>query len=200
MTDTNTNPQTRVATILESGRKDEDATVATLILGGSWLLPAYSVYLAEILKPGKRYYYVGQTGDGKHLTARSPFHRLAAHLGYQRSSTENQIHKCVAERAMRDYPDLSERESVAKWWGDAQILFHHMRTEAVVGGVTGNDHQTKRRATLRLESALIQALLEIHERTTIWNKDVRPKRQRLLPGEKRLVDAMLAHLSPSQLT
>ena len=55
-----------------------------------WFQPCYSVYLLTIKKSSKEvYYYIGQTGDRKHISARSPFYRLMGHYSpYQGTDTQ----------------------------------------------------------------------------------------------------------------
>lgn len=67
-----------------------------------WFQSCYSVYVLTITHSGNEYFYIGQTGDRKHVSARSPFYRLMGHYSpYQGTDTQlvmglikhNLIHK-----------------------------------------------------------------------------------------------------------
>lgn len=54
-----------------------------------WFQSCYSVYVLTIKHKGNEYYYIGQTGDRKHVSARSPFYRLMGHYSpYQGTDTQ----------------------------------------------------------------------------------------------------------------
>lgn len=54
-----------------------------------WFQSCYSVYVLTIKHKENEYYYIGQTGDRKHLSARSPFYRLMGHYSpYQGTDTQ----------------------------------------------------------------------------------------------------------------
>lgn len=56
-----------------------------------WFQSGYFVYIITIIhKDRGLFYYIGQTGDRKHISARSPFYRLIAHLRPYKS-TDNQL-------------------------------------------------------------------------------------------------------------
>ena len=50
----------------------------------------YLLYVLAVDNNLDQFCYVGQTGDWKYITARPPFHRLAAHLEDSGRSTQNQ--------------------------------------------------------------------------------------------------------------
>jgi hypothetical protein len=62
-----------------------------IVFNSEWFLSGYFVYVLTIHhKTEGTYYYVGQTGDRKHISARSPFYRLMAHFRPYKS-TDNQL-------------------------------------------------------------------------------------------------------------
>lgn len=68
-------------------------------LNPEWFKPGYYVYVVEAKSEKQKYYYVGMTGDRKHLVARSPFYRMGGHFTLSESSTQNQIIKGLKAKA-----------------------------------------------------------------------------------------------------
>lgn len=67
----------------------------TISFNPEWFQSGYYVYVLTIKHKDKRtFYYVGQTGDRKHNSARSPFYRLMAHFSPY-TSTDNQLVKGI---------------------------------------------------------------------------------------------------------
>ena len=61
--------------------KEQTLEHVQLKFNSSWFQTAYYVYVLTVFKANKPvFYYVGQTGDRKHITARSPFYRLTSHF------------------------------------------------------------------------------------------------------------------------
>ncbi len=76
---------------------------------GEQFQKAYLVYIVKVTRTEKgSFYYVGQTGDRNHKTARPAFRRLAAHLCDQGHSTENQIYRALAQKVLRH--DVKEKK------------------------------------------------------------------------------------------
>jgi hypothetical protein len=63
---------------------------------GQFLMSAYAVYLIEIQNGNEKYYYVGQTGDPKALSARSPYYRLAALPSSGLIGVQSIVEKCLS--------------------------------------------------------------------------------------------------------
>jgi hypothetical protein len=62
-----------------------------IVFNSEWYQSGYFVYVITIHhKTEGTYYYVGQTGDRNHNSARSPFYRLMAHFRPYKS-TDNQL-------------------------------------------------------------------------------------------------------------
>lgn len=123
-----------------------------------WLKRQYSVYAIQITYQGKDYLYIGQTGDNHHVTARSAFSRLGAHVMDRSYSTENQLYRAVAKeicqfdlkKGEKFSPDLKEK--VEQVFIQAKIRMHvfpQFKFES------GKNHDQKRRTVLSIEQSLI---------------------------------------------
>jgi hypothetical protein len=137
-----------------------------LEIKGELLSSAYSVYVVEITNHSSNYYYVGQTGDAKVISARSPFYRLAAHLGYSKS-TQNQIY-----RGLQSKLGLSNREEMEKWFFTSTLKMHYFKISDFTFLDALNEshlasHHTLRRKTLIYETALIRELKAIHSENVL---------------------------------
>lgn len=66
-----------------------------LELQGEQFRRAYLLYIVEICHGKEKYYYVGQTGDNRYITARPAFRRLAAHFEDTGNSTQNQVYRYI---------------------------------------------------------------------------------------------------------
>lgn len=66
-----------------------------------WLESGYFVYAVEIKYKGKKYLYIGQTGDNNYHTARAPFYRISGHFA-DGASTENQVVKYLKSKILQN--------------------------------------------------------------------------------------------------
>jgi hypothetical protein len=130
-------------------------------LAGGILQGAYQVYVLQFLYDGKEWFYVGQTGDRHALSARSGFHRLAGHLGTQRSSTDNQIYQFIKEKLGPPGEILPRSRVIMKGYH----LAHFPLTEG------GRHHQVRKDSEV-LESFMVQALRQAGKQ--IINKKLHP--------------------------
>ena len=92
---------------------------------------SYLLYVIEIKHKGQgSFYYVGQTGDRHHLTARPAFSRLGAHFSDQGNSTENQVYKSIARKVLqleigaRKAFTQDVKNQVADFLSDCKIRMH----------------------------------------------------------------------------
>lgn len=136
----------------------------SLEINGNLLQSSYSVYIVEIkhLNEDKIYYYIGQTGDTKEISARSPFYRISAHLGYYKS-TQNQIYEGLLKKL--GFPEKGFRQKMEDWFKESKIKIHYFKTDdfefmdrEIADNL--NNHHIKRRKTLQLETELINVLKE----------------------------------------
>lgn len=70
---------------------ENDVRYNSLEFNGELLHPSFSIYLFEISKGKKKYYYVGMTGDAHYPSARSILHRLSGHIDLSKQSTQSQF-------------------------------------------------------------------------------------------------------------
>ncbi len=75
--------------------------MADMVFGltGELFRRRYLLYVVELSHSSSQYFYVGQTGDTRVITARPVFRRLAAHLE-DRKSTQNQVYQYVAHEIL----------------------------------------------------------------------------------------------------
>lgn len=77
---------------------------------GKQFKPSYIIYIIRVSSvDGGNYFYVGQTGDRKHITARPPFRRLAGHLDEINKSTQNQLYKGILEKILNIHVPKEEK-------------------------------------------------------------------------------------------
>ena len=65
---------------------------------GAFLVPGFSIYVLEVIKDNKKWFYIGMTGDPYYPSARSAFHRLSGHLEKSKGSTQNQLKIALHEK------------------------------------------------------------------------------------------------------
>jgi hypothetical protein len=70
----------------------------TLEIPGSFLIPGFSLYVLEIIKESKKWFYIGMTGDPHYPSARAAFHRISGHLELAKHSTQNQLRIALKEK------------------------------------------------------------------------------------------------------
>lgn len=126
-----------------------------IAIHGSLLQSKYGVYIIHVLhQSAGAFYYIGQTGDAKVISARSSFYRLAAHLGYHKS-TQNQVYEALKKKT-----GISDRYELEKWLSQAEIRMYFFKVEDFVPMIKTDEnnekHHTKRRKTLALETALLE--------------------------------------------
>lgn len=139
-----------------------------ITIKGSDLKSTYGVYIILIKDALEipTHYYIGQTGDAKHISARSAFYRIAAHLGYSKS-TQNQLFKgIVKDQNFHNDDNREVRKKVEAWLKDKTLEIHFYKTDDFEFLKEGKEehpenqkeHTLKRRVTLALETALLQEL------------------------------------------
>jgi len=83
-----------------------------LEISGKQFRRAYLLYVIEICHLGERYFYVGQTGDRNHFTARPAFRRLCGHLEDTGQSTQNQVYRYIAAELL-EYAEAKRRATLS---------------------------------------------------------------------------------------
>ncbi len=108
----------------------------------------YLLYIVEISHKHDKIYYIGQTGDNKHTTARPAFRRLAAHFEDVGHSTQNQIYRFlavevlgIAEAASRNSA-FSERikQEVEEFLAKSTTRMYVYPLEPFLPGIQHNQH------------------------------------------------------------
>lgn len=78
----------------------EELEHTTISFKPEWFQSGYYVYVLTVKHEDKgTFYYVGQTGDRKHNSARSPFYRLMGHFSPYKS-TDNQLVKGIIANSL----------------------------------------------------------------------------------------------------
>ena len=81
-----------------------------------WYQSAYYVHVLTIVHKTKgAYYYVGQTGDRKHVSARSPFYRLMGHFNtynFSKSTDAQLVKGLFANNLIKEDEGQSKRVCV----------------------------------------------------------------------------------------
>jgi hypothetical protein len=126
---------------------------------GAFFQSGYAVYVVEIkhLSTGAQYFYIGQTGDANHHTARSPFYRMSGHFEYGQS-TQNQIFKALCKVLSVDEKADGEvkREAVEKLLIQSSVTYHVFRLFDFSYEYEDYDqHHRYRHSTLVVETALL---------------------------------------------
>jgi len=141
----------------------------------------YLLYIIEISHGDDEYFYVGQTGDNKYITARPAFRRLAAHFEDQGRSTQNQIYRYIAadilkiEEARNKQSAFTPqtKQAVEDYLVNSVVRMYVYSLEPFSSTATHEKHLQKVRKATLLEKQVIDAFLQ-HNRKLV-NKDlIRP--------------------------
>lgn len=131
-------------------------------LPGAQFRRAYLLYVIEICHERERYFYVGQTGDNRYITARPAFRRLSGHLDDTGRSTQNQVYRYIATEILR-YKEASRKavfsekvkQDVEDFLVDSTVRMHIYRVRPFEPGVTNADHLTVVKTVSLLEKYVI---------------------------------------------
>lgn len=126
-----------------------------IALNGQLLESKYGVYVVKIAQEQDgEFFYVGQTGDAKYISARSSFYRLAAHISYTKS-TQNQVYV-----ALQKETSIDDRYEFETWLLKAKIEMFFFKVDDFQQLPDTPDnkeiHLEKRRKTLALETAVLE--------------------------------------------
>ena len=148
-------------------------------LEGKYFQRQYLLYIVEIAHGNDKYYYIGQTGDKKHTTARPVFRRLAAHLEDTGRSTQNQVYRYlavevlgIADAKKKDSAfDGKIRQAVEDYLVGSTISMYAYHLQPFVPGIEHSQHlKIVRRVTL-FEKIVIN-LFWTHSKTIANKKSV----------------------------
>jgi hypothetical protein len=145
---------------------------------------SYLLYVVEIeYKEKDRYFYVGQTGDRHHLTARPAFRRLAAHLSDQGSSTENQVYRGIAVKILKKDSAKEKgafsteiKQKVSGFLTNSKIKMHVFPIQDFPEVISGEVHKKHRDSVENIESNVIRMIIELFGDEKILNKKSKDKK------------------------
>lgn len=144
---------------------------------GNQFLQAYLIYIIEVRHPNyETHYYVGQTGDRYHRTARPAFKRLSGHLSDQGSSTENQLYKAIMVKILGlDIPlkgkfDVDLKLRVTHFLQEATIEMHAFPLKKFHEDCTLEYLKKNREFIEDVENEVIQRIISEFGESKILNK------------------------------
>lgn len=113
-------------------------------------------------------YYVGQTGDRNHLTARPAFRRLAAHFDDQGRSTQNQIYRAIAVQILgiKDAKsnkivfDKDTKIKVASMLSKSKIQMNVFPVAKFENETTKEEHDINRKFSEKIEDELMSYMIQ----------------------------------------
>ena len=151
-----------------------------LTLEGKHFQRQYLLYILEITHGNDKYYYVGQTGDNRYITARPAFRRLAGHLEDVGTSTQNQIYRYLAVEvlgmsaaARRDSKfDEKIKQAVEDYLVGTTIKMYFYPLQPFIPGIEHSQHLKIVRKVTLFEKIVINLFLK-HSKT-IANKSLTP--------------------------
>jgi hypothetical protein len=136
---------------------------ATITLEGRIFRRQYLLYVIELINSGHRYYYIGQTGDRKYITARPPFRRLMGHLEDIGQSTQNQLYRFIAADLLlisdaRQKVAFSEniKQQVEDFLVNSMLHMHVYPLETFRPDATHSEHMEVLRKVEELERHVIK--------------------------------------------
>ena len=116
-------------------------------LQSNWFENGYYVYTVVINYQNENYFYIGMTGDRKHVIARSPFYRMSGHFQLGKS-TQNQIIKGIE----RVFSVSAKDDNVLT---AMNFTYYAWKIKPFVNSITSEEHHLNRIVTEKIESNLI---------------------------------------------
>ena len=129
-----------------------------------WFQSGYFVYVISVKHDSKgTYYYIGQTGDRFHQSARSPFYRLWGHYNpyNQNSGTDAQLFKSILKLLPKN-DEVSNRIKVERAVNskEIEIKADYFKIKDIADNVGKEEHKQNRLLTEDIETILIQKFNE----------------------------------------
>lgn len=155
-------------------------------IDGRQFKTAYLVYIVKLTSQTLGdFYYVGQTGDRHHLTARPAFRRLAGHLSDQGHSTENQVYRQIAVKILgienasaKQTFTQQTKDIVSEFLSECKIeMFVHPLAK-FVSSANSDSHKSDRQLTEKIENELINYFIRQVGKERLLNKKL-PKNETL---------------------
>ncbi len=127
-----------------------------------WFKMGYYVYLVVMDYKGKKFFYIGVTGDRKYKVARSPFYRMGGHFSQLTSSTQNQLIQGIKARWAEEADMEALLETIRFTY------YAYCIRDFDKGDVT--NHDIHRRHVEKIESYLIERMEKEYGKYHIFNK------------------------------
>ncbi|MEB2777475.1 hypothetical protein SYJ56_19325 [Algoriphagus sp. D3-2-R+10] len=144
---------------------------------GNQFAQAYLIYIIEVRHPNyDTHYYVGQTGDRNHRTARPAFRRLGGHLSDQGHSTENQLYRAIVskilglEKPKRGKFDAEVKSQVSNFLKASTIEMHAFPLREFQDDCTPELHKENREFIEAVENEIIHRLISGFGESKVLNK------------------------------
>ena len=156
-------------------------------IDGQQFKSACLVYIVKVKSEiHGEYFYVGQTGDRYHLSARPAFRRLAGHLSDQGKSTENQIYRQIAVKILQLNGaqlkvkfDIKTKDEVTEFLSKSKVEMYVYPLANFLSNVDPAYHKENRRLTERIENDLINYFNEHFGSEKILNQKFKEKKPEL---------------------
>jgi hypothetical protein len=149
-----------------------------LELDGNHFVESYFVYLIEVTHADYgRFFYVGQTGDRNHFTARPAFRRLSAHLSDQGWSKENQLYRHIAQKLLKHELvknkvfEPETKTGVGAFLREAKICMHVFPVKTFDKAFEP-EHKANRKYVESIENEVISQLLSRYGANSILNSRI----------------------------
>ena len=157
-----------------------------LTLDGQVFRRQYLIYVIELTNGGKKYFYVGQTGDRKYTTARPPVRRFMGHLEDVGRSTQNQLYRFVAadilgiEEARRRAAFTEEvKLRVEDFFVESALHMHVYHLEPFTPGISHVDHTAILKKVEELERHVLKRFRDAGFK--LANKNLHAPKDRVPP-------------------
>lgn len=166
-------------------------------IDGNQFEQAYLIYIIEVRHPDhESHYYVGQTGDRNHRTARPAFRRLGGHLSDQGHSTENQLYRAIVSKILElEKPPSGKFETelkskVSHFLRESTIEMHAFPLRKFQDDCTLELHKENREFIEAVENVIIHRLITQFGESKVLNKrSFKPKKE---PKHESIVDEIFA--------
>lgn len=146
-------------------------------IAGNQFAQAYLIYIIEVRHlDHEAHYYVGQTGDRNHRTARTAFRRLGAHFSDQGHSTENQLYRAIVSKILGlDKPlpgkfNADIKSQVSNFLKASTIEMHAFPLREFQDDCTPELHKENREFIEGVENEIIHQLITKFGDSNVLNK------------------------------
>jgi len=168
----------------------ENINEMEISFNSEWFQSGYYVYVISITHRTKgKFYYIGQTGDRKHVSARSPFYRLMGHYNPYNlnNNTDSQLIKGLINNNLIELPskNKSTRICVEEATQNKSILINTNYFK--ISDFDENDHSAKRKNVEEIESALIKIFSD--KKLSLFNDPTKIGSQKIVSNTESIKKA-----------